>query len=121
VFTIYFCQTKEITLEDIWQKYVFYPTGSTRFHLHGPQGDFYTVKTRTKSLPIVFKPAIRKTPYYSTADLKNASNNTIGICDIQLYQLDNSEQHMLIGNALRKYLPSVVQKAFIMYNLSKET
>ena len=110
-----FCQTKEITLEDIWQKYVFYPTGVPGF-TPMPQGDFYTVKNKDEIASYSFQTGDKKNTLLSDADLKNASNNTIGISDIQLYQLDNSEQHMLIGTAYENIYRRSFKAFYYVYN-----
>ncbi|MDD3281746.1 MAG: hypothetical protein PHC83_09295, partial [Bacteroidales bacterium] len=91
-----FSQTKEITLEDIWQKYVFYPQGVPGF-TPMPNGDYYSVQNKEEIASYSFSTGEKQAGILTNYNLILASDNLIKLKDIDIYQMDNSERYLLLG------------------------
>ncbi|MGI6292502.1 MAG: S9 family peptidase [Bacteroidales bacterium] len=117
IFTYSFSQTKEITLEDIWTKYLFYPSNVPGFKPM-PKGDFYTVKTKYEIASYYFKTGEKHEQIVSNNDIKSASNNAIELKDVQIYQLDKDEKYLLIGTQVESIYRRSFKAFYYIYNLT---
>ena len=110
-----FSQSKEITLEDIWQNYNFYPKSYRGLNSMN-DGEFYTqIKNGEEGQEIIkysFKNGKRVVRLFKSSDFK--------IKRINSYSLSNDDRLMLLATeteSIYRYL----KKQFIMFLIFKIT
>ncbi len=119
ILTNNFSQSKEITLEDIWTKYLFYPVNVPGFKPM-PQGDYYTVKTKDEIASYSFQTGEKHKQIVSNNDIKTSSNNAIELKDIQIYKLDNNEKYLLIGTKTASIYRRSFKAFYYIYDLKNK-
>lgn len=115
-----FSQNKEITIEDIWKKYLFNPTGVSGF-TPMPQGDYYSVINKDGIASHSFQTGEKQRPILSKEALEKASNNALSIKDIRIYKLSNDEQRLLIGTAYESIYRRSFKAFYYVYDLTNNS
>ena len=90
-------QTKEITLEDIWKKSKFVPSGVAGF-LPMPQGDFYSVTTKESIDKHSFATGDKVATLLTDEELKAASAQAVSLKSVQRYNFDKAEKQLLLAS-----------------------
>jgi len=114
-----FSQTKEITLEDIWQKYVFYPQGVPGF-TPMPNGDYYSVQNKEEIASYSFSTGEKQADILTNYNLILASDNLIKLKDVDIYQLDNNERYLLLGVDYESIYRRSYKAFFYIYDLKEK-
>lgn len=89
-------QTKSITVDDIWTKYLFYPQSVPGFNSL-PNGNEYSVITKEGIVKYAFETGEQTDVVLSKSAIKELSNGKLALTDIDDYNFDDSEHKMLLA------------------------
>ena len=117
VITFSFAQKKEITLEEIWKNYTFYPASVPGFATM-PNGDFYTVKTENAIEKFSFKTGEKVGIILQNEELLKASNQTLNLKKIRKYQFDDSETKILFAEKVESIYRRSSKAFYYVYDLN---
>lgn len=117
VITFSFAQKKEITLEEIWKNYTFYPASVPGFATM-PNGDFYTVKTENAIEKFSFKTGEKVGIILQNEELLKASNQTLNLKRIRKYQFDDSETKILFAEKVESIYRRSSKAFYYVYDLN---
>ncbi|MCR5191187.1 MAG: DPP IV N-terminal domain-containing protein, partial [Bacteroidales bacterium] len=109
-------QVKEITLEDIWVNYKFYPRGVSGF-TPMPDPALYSVQTKDGLIAKNFATGETVRGIVSGSELKNASGGKIGMKEIQMYKLNEQQDKLLIGTEVEYIYRRSYKAIYYVYDL----
>lgn len=113
-------QPKEITLEDIWQNYKFYPRGISGF-TPMPDPELYSVLTKSGLMAKNFATGETVRKIVSEEDLQTASNGKIGMRNIQMYKLNEQQDQLLIGLEVEPVYRRSYKAVYYVFDLKNKT
>ena len=113
-------QPKEITLEDIWQNYKFYPRGVSGF-TPMPDPELYSVMTKEGLIAKNFATGETVRGIVSGSELKSASNGQTGMKDIQTYQLNEQQDKLLLGTSVEYIYRRSYKAVYYIFDLKNKT
>lgn len=114
-----FAQVKQITLEDIWKKGVFYPAYVPGF-ASMPNGDFYTVKNEYAIEKYSFKTGDKVGEILKNESVQTASKGTLTLKNFRTYQFDNSETKILLGANIESIYRRSTKGYYYVYDLNNQ-
>ena len=110
-------QPKEITLEDIWVNYKFYPRGVSGF-TPMPDPALYSVQTKDGLIAKNFATGETVRGIVSGSELKTASGGKIGMKEIQMYKLNEQQDKLLIGTEVEYIYRRSYKAIYYVYDLN---
>lgn len=117
VLSTVFAQTKEITLEEIWKNYTFYPASVPGFATM-PNGDFYTVKNENAIEKFSFQSGEKVGVILKNEDVSAASNGKLGLKNFRKYEFDNSETKLLFAEKVESIYRRSSKAFYYVYDLT---
>ena len=109
----------EITVEDIWKKYTFYPSGVPGFNTL-PESDFYTVSTKTSIDKHKFVNGEKVSILLSDNDLIEA-NSFLRIQKINDFCFDKTEKKVLLASQKESIYRRSTKAFYYIVDLNKRT
>ncbi len=91
-----FGQAKQITVEDIWDKFAFYPRGVAGYTAM-PKSDYYTVVKRGGIERYSFETGDHIDMLVSNSDLERLSDGAVNISKVSGYEFSNDEKKMVLA------------------------
>ena len=113
-------QPKEITLEDIWQNYKFYPRGVSGF-TPMPDPELYSVQTKEGLVAKNFATGETVRGIVSNQELKSASGGAVGIKEVQMYQLNEQRDKLLLGTRVEYIYRRSYKAVYYIFDLKNKT
>ena len=113
-------QPKEITLEDIWQNYKFYPRGVSGF-TPMPDPELYSVQTKEGLVAKNFATGETVRGIVSNQELKSASGGAVGIKEVQMYQFNEQQDKLLIGTQVEYIYRRSYKAVYYVFDLKNKT
>lgn len=110
---------KEITLEDIWLNYKFYPKGVAGF-TPMPDPELYSVQNKDELIAKNFATGEDVRTIVSEDELRSASGQQIGMKDIQSYKLNEQMDKLLIGTKIEYIYRRSYKAVYYIFDLKEK-